>query len=159
MAMSNDTMFCMGGSMSMAMLMNGFDWSWGATKMCVIFLFQNYEVNSLGLLVSTYVVTLVLAIALQLIRHFRVVQRRTIHGADYGRRMLQSFLYVVQVALGYLLMLIIMTYVVQLVMRGRHRLALLRAERRHDVRRRKAGSCRRSQAAGTRPRFPRSRID
>jgi hypothetical protein len=108
--MSNDT-FCMGGSMSMDMLMNGFDWSWGEMQMCVIFLFQTYEVNSPGLLISSYVVTLVLAFAAHLVGYVRVRQRAQIRGKDYLKRLLQSFLYAVQVALGYLLMLIAMTCV------------------------------------------------
>jgi hypothetical protein len=94
---------------SMTMLMTGFGWSWDQTVACGLFLFSNYQVNSVGMLLSAYLLTFAVALAVQFAACLRMNLPRELDNDGCGRRILQSFLYVVQVALGYVLMLIAMT--------------------------------------------------
>lgn len=102
--------FC-NSNMSMDMLMSGFDWSWNSATSCAVFLFQNYEVNSVGLLCSTYFIALIMSLCVHLIAFLRmkVQNKLKCNQQSYWLRLLNSFLYTLQVGFGYLLMLIAMT--------------------------------------------------
>jgi len=89
--------------------MDGLGLSWGEMSSCVIFLFQNYELNSIGLLISAYIITIAFGLVVHLCGFLRLKVKRCIVGEVYGLRVLQSFLYTVQVAAGYFLMLVVMT--------------------------------------------------
>ena len=98
------------GSMAMSMLMDGFGASWGKSVSCTIFLFKNYELNTVPTLLSGYAITLLLGIVVHLLGYSRLKIQGGIATAGTGKRVLQSFLYTLQVGAGYLLMLIAMTY-------------------------------------------------
>jgi hypothetical protein len=106
--MQNNTAPLCNEMMSMSMLMDGFGVSWDTGTDCVIFLFENYELNSVGTLISAYGVTLVLGLLLHLLGFGRVRLQRT--GTSTSLRVALSLLYVLQVGTGYLLMLVVMTY-------------------------------------------------
>lgn len=105
--------FCDPTQMPMTMLMMGFATSWDPAWGCLVFLFQNFNINSVGSLILTYVITLALAL-------FE-------HGVDFGRKILRqrndagnicftiidSTLYALKLGAAYLLMLVAMTSVLQ----------------------------------------------
>ena len=111
MNMDDNSTLCDGSVMGSAMLMMGFGPSWGSAASCCIFLFQNFKVNSVGTLVGTYLITIMLGLIVHLMGYFRLRVKRSEDSQSVAKRTLQSVLYLFQVAAGYLLMLVVMTYV------------------------------------------------
>jgi hypothetical protein len=100
---------CDMSGMAMTMLMDGFAPSWDKAEGCLIFLFENYNVNTVSSLVGTYFLTLLIA----LIEHGIEYGRRAIKAkcaTSAGVTILDSVLYALKIGAAYFLMLIAMTY-------------------------------------------------
>ncbi|KAL7580501.1 hypothetical protein ACA910_003631 [Epithemia clementina (nom. ined.)] len=101
----NENTFCYGGT---SMYMGGFAWM---RPTCVIFLFSGWVLTSRGKFVLACLATWALGCALEWILHQR---RHTIQVwapfPGWTRLGILSTLYAVQLIMGYLLMLVIMTY-------------------------------------------------
>jgi hypothetical protein len=91
---------------STSMYMDGFHWR---STVCIIFLFPQWILSSRAKVVGASIGTLIFAMALELGIH----QRRmvvTSMKAGHGRLAASAALYTLQLTMGYMLMLLIMTY-------------------------------------------------
>ncbi|KAL7574133.1 hypothetical protein ACA910_014817 [Epithemia clementina (nom. ined.)] len=102
---NNEVQFCYGGT---SMYMDGFHWT---DTTCVIYLFPDWVLTSQGKLAAAGIGTIVFASALELIIHLR---RRTMLSLlpcpGYRRLTVSALFYGLQITMGYMLMLVIMTY-------------------------------------------------
>lgn len=104
--------FCDTTTMPMTMLMMGFATSWDASWGCLIFLFQNYEINSVASLIGSYALTLLLGLLEHGVDYGRKVIRRRTDSELVSFTLLHSVLYGIKLSCAFLLMLIAMTCVV-----------------------------------------------
>ena len=102
--------FCDTTTMPMTMLMMGFATSWDASWGCLIFLFQNYEINSVASLIGSYALTLLLGLLEHGVDYGRKVIRRRTDSELVSFTLLHSVLYGIKLSCAFLLMLIAMTY-------------------------------------------------
>jgi len=96
--------YCYGGT---SMYMDGFHWVHDTT--CIIYLFPNWVVSSRGKLIVASLGTILASMSLELV----IFQRRVYHSRmseGYKRLLTTTLLYGLQLTMGYLLMLVIMTY-------------------------------------------------
>ena len=103
-------MICDASQMPMTMLMMGFATSWDKSWSCLIFLFQDYTVNTVSSLVGTYFITLLIALLEHGIEYGRRAVKAKCGGASPGITVLDSVLYALKIGAAYFLMLIAMTY-------------------------------------------------
>lgn len=98
-----DKPFCYGGT---SMYMDGFHW---IDSTCIIYLFSSWVLTSRGQLFGASLGTIVLGILLELLLHRRrIIMWKLIPGRK--RLAVSGLLYGLQLIMGYVLMLIIMTY-------------------------------------------------
>ena len=101
----DDDQFCYGGT---SMYMDGFHFT---DTTCVIYLFPEWVLSSKAKLAGAAIGTVVFGVALKAVIHFR---RRTIGAMSmapgYNRLLASATFYGLQLTMGYMLMLVIMTY-------------------------------------------------
>lgn len=100
---SHEESFCYGGT---SMYMDGFHWT---DSVCVIYLFPEWVLNTAGSLVGASIGTLFFGIALEGV----IWKRREVVNsvqAGWTRVCVSSIFYGLQLTMGYLLMLVVMTY-------------------------------------------------
>jgi len=128
--------FCKIGMMNMTMLMDGFAWSWGDVTECGAYLIQGFVVTEAGTLILSYVVTLVLCFlhrgSSALKKHLSKQHAQQAKQEDgscdecshhkkkqppnvVGHLLLDSVVYAVGLAFAYVIMLIIMTFRIDLI--------------------------------------------
>mmetsp|Transcript_4660 Transcript_4660/g.6752 ORF Transcript_4660/g.6752 Transcript_4660/m.6752 type:complete len:641 (+) Transcript_4660:93-2015(+) len=96
---SDEVQYCYGGT---SMYMDGFHWIHDTT--CTIYLFQSWILNGTGKWVAASIGTVVAAMLLEFILYMRKLLSRS------SNLLVSTLLYGLQLTLGYLLMLVIMTY-------------------------------------------------
>ena len=113
--------FCHIGMMNMTMLMDGFDWSWGAKTDCGLFLFKGFVVTDAASLIASYIVTLLLCFIHHGFKFARVFisvkqEDREKKKQDPSKLLLvlDSVAFAGGVAFAYLNMLIAMSYRIDL---------------------------------------------
>jgi len=100
---SSDAPFCYGGT---SMFMDGFHWS---DTTCVIYLFPTWILSSASSLVGACILTFLFGMALEgVITYRRVLVYRLDHG--WMRLITSTVMYGLQLTMGYLIMLVVMTY-------------------------------------------------
>jgi len=95
--------FCYGGT---SMYMDGFHWM---DTVCVIYLFPEWILNTKGKFVAASIGSLFVGIVLEVV----IMRRRRVMssmGAGYGRLAASAMFYGLQLTIGYLGMLVVMTY-------------------------------------------------
>jgi hypothetical protein len=100
--MEMDDQYCYGGT---SMYMDGFTWQ---DTTCVIYLFSSWVLSTPGKFALAALGSILLGIALE----FVLWKRRGVYALPAGRRrlLLSTSIYGLQLAMGYLIMLVIMTY-------------------------------------------------
>jgi hypothetical protein len=100
---STPMQFCYGGT---SMYMDGFHWT---NPTCVIYLFPNWILSSAGLLTAASIGTIFFGILLEAV----ISQRRSVVQSfplGWKRLTVSTLFYGLQLTLGYLIMLVVMTY-------------------------------------------------
>ena len=95
--------FCYGGT---SMFMDGFHWT---DTVCIIYLFPEWVLNTEGKFVAASIGSLVVGMFLEVV----ILRRRMIMSsmaAGYRRLAASAMLYALQLTVGYLAMLVVMTY-------------------------------------------------
>jgi len=95
--------YCYG---STSMYMQGFEWE-GST--CVVYLFKSWVLTTRSLFIVACLLTIVFGIAVEMIIKQRRIQVEKISDAK-KKLALSAFFYAIQITMGYLIMLVVMTY-------------------------------------------------
>ena len=107
---SMENEFCNG--MSMIMAMGGFQWSLFSKGDCITYFAPNWKLNSAGKFQGAMVYSFLLAMLTEGITSFQAWIRRFLKGKL--RKVVMAILYAVQQWLGYIIMLVAMTYSLEL---------------------------------------------